>query len=117
MELTPEEEKVILKFREDKKKQEELKSKANIPQKIGYLKCSIYKNDGDIITQNERDEMLNDYMNQFKLIAEADTKMICYYDKHGEKWHIDNGSKPDNKNQIFGEYMAKQSLRDIEEIK
>ena len=112
--LTPEEENLIL----EKRKQKELEEERDRPKKVGFLKGGLYyyisarPDCPNIITQSEKDSIVNEFLERFNLIP-VNTKVNCYFTDDGEEYWNDEEGWIEEQDSGW----AKEKLINIQDIK
>jgi hypothetical protein len=117
LELTPEEEKLILEKREKEETEKQIKEDESKPKKVGVTKHNLYffypkkapEDYDNIINESEKDSWQAYYDSAFKLIPTG-SEMRCWIKRGKEIW---SGSSIFEKDSDW----AKENLIDIQDIK
>jgi len=118
LELTPEEELLIL----EKRRQKELEEERDRPKKMGFFKEDKYlyytsriESEGDyseLITKSKKDALVKKFLDNFVFIK-AGTKFVCFIDDGIEFWFDDVGIGIEEEDADW----AKENLTNIQDIK
>lgn len=117
IELTPEEENLILKKREKEKIEKQIKEDESKPKKVGFTKHNLYcfnpkkrpEDYENIINESEKDSWEAYYDSAFSLIPSG-SQVKCWIESGEEIW---SGSYIDDKDSDW----AKENLINIQDIK
>jgi hypothetical protein len=117
LELTPEEQQLILKKREKEKFEKQIKEDESKPKKVGVTKHNLYcfnpknrpEDYDNIINESEKEEWEAYYESAFELIPPG-TEIKCWIECGQEIW---SGSYIDEKDSDW----AKENLINIQDIK
>lgn len=102
-------------FAKQKEKEEKI-------AKIGYLKFDLYdfrvSNNHNLridhfwITECEKQKLIEEFKNNFEILANKGTKFVCYIDSDGENWYDDEGIGIEDMNSVWAEKYL-ENIKDV----